>query len=90
MKTYPYTAWIFGTKFCGVRQVTITEHSRFGDREIDAQGHAYDPSELFDTKRKAIAGAERYLDRKQAEVAKLQSGIDERRHYLHQQRSVTK
>lgn len=88
--TYPYTAWTFGTKACQAREVEIVEHSRFGDREIDSKGNAYAPRELFASQREALQGVKAYLDRKQAEIDKLQAGVDERRNFLRQQLSVCK
>lgn len=88
--TYPYTAWTFGTKACQAHSVELVEHSRFGDREIDSKGNAYERKELFATQREALQGVKAYLDRKQAEIDKLQAGVDERRNFLRQQLSVCK
>lgn len=90
MKTYPYTAWTFGTKSCTAHEVVLVGAHASGRFEFDAMDNAYTPDEIFETKRQALSGAEAYLDRKQQEIDKRQSGINERRHYLQQQRSVTK
>jgi hypothetical protein len=88
MSTYPRTAWTFGTKSCQVRKVTLIEHSRFGQGELDAKGGCYFPRELYATEREALAGVKKYLDRKQAEIDELQSNVDRRRNFLRQQLRV--
>jgi len=88
MSNYPRTAWIFGTVNCEIRQVTLVAHIQFGDKELGDKGEVYRPSELYATEREALAGVKKYLDRKQAEIDKLQANVDRRRNFHRQQLSV--
>jgi len=87
-RTYPYIAWTFGVKLCEVVPVRLVEASRFGIRDLDAAGNAYDIDKLFSTQRAAIHAAGAYLDRKQLEVDKQQRLITSRREFLKRQLSV--
>lgn len=87
---YPYTAYTFGSKNCELRQVEIVEQSAGRNWQFDAAGHGYRPDNLFATEREALLAIKLYLDRKQAEVDKIQVGIDKRRKNLRQQLSICK
>lgn len=88
MNTLPYTAWTFGTKGCQVRQVEIVEVSPSGKWQMDKHGNGYRLNQLYDTERQAVAAASAYLDRKQAEIDKLQRLVDQRRVLVKQQLRV--
>lgn len=90
MTDYPREAWIFGTKTCQIRKVTLVEHSRFGQGELDAKGECYYPQELYTTKANAYRGALRYLARKQEDLNKRQAIIDRQRKNLENQTRTAK
>lgn len=90
MSNYPREAWIFGTVTCQVRKVTLVEHSRFGNSELDAKGNCYRPDELFRTRKVAFEAVERYLARKQLIQDRRQAIIDRQRKNLENQRSKAK
>lgn len=90
MNAYPYRAWTWGNVSCEARPVVIVDHSRFGDRELDAKGNAYERSELFAAQRGALEAIARYLDRKQAEIDRQQAILDRQRKTLKQQQDLSK
>ena len=79
--------WTFGTKCCGVRLVGTISWNVNRTRGEDKTGRVYAEERLFDTKKKALLAAMRYLDRKQAEADKIQNSIDIRRILVRQQLS---
>lgn len=81
----PGTYWTFGTKACEAHTVKIVEVNRTGLYATDDKNYIHMTERLFATKQQALAAASAYLDRKQAEVSKLQAGIDERRAFIKQQ-----
>lgn len=87
MKTYPYTAWTFGNKNCEAHEVVLVTGGV--QWAADSHGVTYKTDNLFETKRQALIGASRYLDRKQAEIDKQQAGVTERREFLAKQRRAT-